>query len=196
MCGFAPGALQLCSCFSVFHKCENTEFTQVKNVATCIPALLQEDFILLCGRVREAFLLISSVFCLYRERERERGSVRRSEREREREREKRRGGVYTWCVVYVAMVPVRPSTLGVYTYAKITHTYVRLHSCVTLHLALSMNAAANFCSPIKIFATILLQWGGKAFFHLTRAREREREGGREGGRWRMNGREREREGGI
>ena len=49
-----------------------------------MPALLQEDFILLCGRVREAFLLFSSVFCLYRERERERGSVRRSERERER----------------------------------------------------------------------------------------------------------------
>ena len=53
-----------------------------------VPALLEEDFILLCGRVREAFLLFSSVFCLYRERERERGSVRGSEREREREREK------------------------------------------------------------------------------------------------------------
>ena len=42
--------------------------------------------------MREAFLLFSSVFCLYRERERERGSVRGSEREREREREERGEG--------------------------------------------------------------------------------------------------------
>ena len=85
-------------CFSVFHKCENTEFTQVKNVATCIPALLQEDFILLCGRVREAFLLFSSVFCLYRERERERGSVRGSVRGREM----REGwGEYVYGVLYM-----------------------------------------------------------------------------------------------
>ena len=109
-------------CFSVFHKCENTEFTQVKNVATCIPALLQEDFILLCGRVREAFLLFSSVFCLYRERERERGSVRGSVRGSERAREERRvGGVCIWCVVYVAMVPVRLSTLGVYIHMLKSH---------------------------------------------------------------------------
>ena len=90
------------------------------------------------------------------------------------------------------------------TYAKITHTYVRLHSCVALHLALSMNAAANFCSPINnlnksaIILIYLCSWGGgEAFFHLTRARGRGRgrEGGREGGRWRVNGRERERVGG-
>ena len=71
----------------------------MKNVATCIPALLQEDFILLCGRVREAFLLFSSVFCLYRERERERGSVRGSVRGSEREREERRGGEYIYGVL-------------------------------------------------------------------------------------------------
>ena len=125
-------------CFSVFHKCENTEFTQVKNVATCIPALLQEDFILLCGRVREAFLLFSSVFCLYRERER--GSVRGSERERERAREERRGGsMYMVCCVCCHGSGTSFHFRCVYTYAKITHTYVRLHSCVALHLALSMN---------------------------------------------------------
>ena len=44
-----------------------------------------------------------------------------------------------------------------------------------------MNAAANFCSPIKNVATILIYLcsGGEAFFHLTRVRGRERE--REGG---------------
>ena len=76
----------------------------------------------------------------------------------------RREGV---CLVYVA---VGSSTSFhfrcVYTYAKITHTYVHLHSCVALHLALSMNAAANFCSLIKKFAHLSLQWGGRHFFTL------------------------------
>ena len=40
----------------------------MKNVQLHVPALLQKDFIYLCGRVREAFLVISSIFCLYRER--------------------------------------------------------------------------------------------------------------------------------
>ena len=72
--------------------------------------------------------------------------------------------------------------------------YVRLHSCVALHLALSMNAAANFCSLIKHFATILIYLcsggGGGIFFTLPeREGGRGREGGREGGRWRVNGSE-------
>ena len=61
--------------------------------------------------------------------------MRGSEREREREREERRGGgggggVYTWCVVYVAMVPVRPSTLGVYIHMLKSH----IHTSASIHV--------------------------------------------------------------
>ena len=119
---------------------------------------------------------------LQREREggRGRGGVRgRGRRERGREWERkgkrRRGGV---CLVYVA---VGSSTSFhfrcVYTYAKITHTYVRLHSCVALHLALSMNAATNFCSPINNFKNFANGGGGHSFT----LPEREGEGGRREG---------------
>ena len=55
-----------------------------------------------------------------------------------------------------------------------------------------MNAAANLCSPIKIFATIFIYLcrGGGILSLYQRERERERE--RE--RWRVNGRRGEREG--
>ena len=110
--------------------------------------------------------------------------MRRSEREREREREREErmgGSIYMVCCVCCHGSSTSFHFRCVYTYAKITHTYVHLHSCVALHLALSMNAAANFCSPIKIFATIFIYLcsGGRHFFTLP---EREGEGGREGGR--------------
>ena len=102
------------------------------------------------------------------------------------------GGEYIHGSIYmVCCVCCRGSSTSfhfrcVYTYAKITHTYVRLHSCVDLHLALSMNAAANFCSPINNvnkFAIILIylcSGGGGIFSPYQRERERESEGGREG----------------
>ena len=78
-------------------------------------------------------------------------------------------------------------------HAKITHTYVRLHSCVALHLELSMNAAANLGIIIsKISHNFHLSFqGGRHSFTLP---EREGEGERERERWRVNGRKREREG--
>ena len=79
----------------------------------------------------------------------------------------------------------------VYTYAKITHTYVRLHSCVALHLALSMDAAANFCSAL-LLATIFIYLCRGGGIHSLYQRERGR--GRERERWRVNGRRGEREG--
>ena len=68
-------------------------------------------------------------------------------------------------------------------YICYNHTYsayVCLHSCVALQLALSMNGAANFCSPINIISKIshnfhLSLEGGRHSFTLP-----EREGGREG----------------
>ena len=72
--------------------------------------------------------------------------------------------------------------------------YVRLHSFVALHLALSMNAAANFCSALlfRKLATIFMYLCRGGGIHSLYQRERERERERE--RWRVNGRRGEREG--
>ena len=123
-------------------------------------------------------------------------------RGRGRGRERREGGgggsIYMVCCVCCHGSSTSFHFRCVYTYAKITHTYVRLHSCVALHLALSMNAAANFCSPINNLSHLSLQWGGggggEGIFSPYQS-EREREGGREGGREMESEWEREGEGG-
>ena len=117
LCTWCSPAMQLLISVSVFHKCENTEFTQVKNVATSTSFIPRGLYLTLWEGERG----IPTFLILYRERERGRGGVRGRGRGRGRGEKGGGGRVYTWCVVYVAMVPVRPSTLGVYVHMLKSH---------------------------------------------------------------------------